>query len=189
MVAIKTLKNLSEAEKQDILDKGYEFSSVLLTYLNEGFDALMKNAAKKRQKYVFCLVWFKTGSGIIENEFFEQELVKTIEPNTFILETKPAMFLNTLCFKLNTISGEVFLEWILPNGEGWKNFRKGELFECKTVIKSCEKFLNFILTDESIRSSAYDVECDHDSLRDFMKDVKASIVNEKVETKSSGKIF
>lgn len=179
---------LTEKEREDIQSSGYEFSKIFLEFLDAGFDKLVENASKKKQKVVFCLVWMKIRFVTGINEFGEKELFRGYEPTTFILNSEPPMFLNTLCFKLDTIDGKVEMLWALPQGQGWENFKKGALFECKTVMDSCEKYLKFIMTDERVRGSAFnDIEPkDLDAIKQRLNE---GTITETVKTKFDGRVI
>lgn len=176
---------LSEKEREDIKASGYEFSKIFLEFLDAGFDKLVENASKKKQKIVFCLTWMKIKFVTGINEFGERELFRGHEPITFILNSEPPMFLNTLCFKLDTINGKVEVLWALPQSQGWENFKKGALFECKTVMDSCEKYLKFLVNDSRVRGSAFN-DVDPEDLEDVRKRLTEATITTAVKTKFDG---
>ena len=135
---------LTKGEINEIKANQHEFNKQLRFKIEEKLLEIYNNSDKIKSRYIYVLISSRNKRILKEIPLTDDlEIMTEIELKYIIFHSKPWPFLNTMCVKIDTFTGEYTLESSLPPLPLYKQFLMGKLKTDPIIMKSCEELKRF----------------------------------------------
>ena len=136
---------LTKRETQEIKENKREFIRELSFKIEEKLLEIYNKSDKIKSRYIYVLISSRNKNIVKEIPLTDDlELMTEVELKYIIFHSKPWPFLNTMCVKIDTFTGQFTLESSLPPLPVYKQLIMGKLNTTNPIImRSCEEFKRF----------------------------------------------